>query len=83
VVGVFEQVTIYLGAGSQEDDFAFELELVPQGSRPQFSADLSGDFSANGAVAGKPLHGSVVIEDGIYLLNSHGPGHDRPGLFDR
>jgi hypothetical protein len=36
MVGVFEQVTISLGAGSQENDFAFELELVPQGSRPQF-----------------------------------------------
>ena len=82
MVGVFEQVTISLGAGSQEDDFAFGLELVQQRSRPQFSADLSGDFSANGAVAGKPMHGSVVIEDGIYLLHGHSSWHDRPGLFD-
>ena len=52
--GWFEQVTISLGAGSLEDDFALELELVPQRSRPQFSADLSGDFSANVAVAEKP-----------------------------
>ncbi len=35
-------VTISLGAGSQEDDFALELELVPQRSRPRFTADLSG-----------------------------------------
>jgi hypothetical protein len=33
---VFEQVTIFLGAGSQGDDFAIELELVPQRSRPEF-----------------------------------------------
>jgi len=47
-------VTISLGAGSQEDDFALELELVPQRSRPRFTADLSGDCSANATVAGKP-----------------------------
>ncbi len=47
-------VTISLGVGSQEDDFALDLELVPQRSRPQFSADLSGAFGADDTVAGKP-----------------------------
>jgi membrane-bound metal-dependent hydrolase YbcI (DUF457 family) len=35
---IWYSVTISLGAGSQEDDFALELELVPQRSRPRFNA---------------------------------------------
>jgi hypothetical protein len=44
-------VTVYLGSCLQGDDFALDIELVPQRSRPPFSADPNSDFSSDGAGA--------------------------------
>jgi hypothetical protein len=43
--------TIYLGSCLQEDDFALDIELVPQRCAPRFSADLNSDFSSDDASA--------------------------------
>jgi hypothetical protein len=50
-------VTIYLSACSNEhgNDFAIDLELVPQCSPPRFSANLNSDFGSDETGAEEPM----------------------------